>query len=474
MTTRQTKTIAHAIKQIEELKTNTWRGRVMGKATSILKHSEKSGFELTIFQNGINHDDLAVGPITLATSNNQFILDGLIEGKHQTKFNKETRKAYTSRSYTILNFRKGEEQFESNCYLRSIIPISEGFNCYFIFEIKTIHNDYNGVNKSLLEVEMDNNKFYIYATDILNAGYLIIESLQPLSYNQFSQYCWTISIALAFFTGQLWQNEQYIFSYPTPDMALPTSISYEKLRPCLRSIYTPVTSNPYARIRSNKTELAESYFDKTKEVNKEVLSNLCNWVHKKDEHKIVILLIVEAKNSSLLMMPAGFAIALEALATLFEEWFPEAIVPIKNKAKARQIADQMKATLVPYQDDPDVNTFVIEKKLNAINSPTNRDRLKIPFEILNIPLTKEDDKALMYRNALLHGNVSLIPYDRQTFEMKELELGMRLMTLANAIILKLMSYDGYIINHVRTPESVEDDTSSEAHFRAIGPQIILW
>ena len=46
--------------------------------------------------------------------------------------------------------------------------------------------------------------------------------------------------------------------------------------------------------------------------------------------------------------------------------------------------------------------------------------------------------------------------------MEEYELGMRLQTLANALILKIMGFEGSIVNHVKVQQM------DEQYFRNIG------
>ncbi len=248
----------------------------------------------------------------------------------------------------------------------------------------------------------------------------------------------------------------------------PVSWSYELLRENILSIYSAITSNAASWIRPKDKELLPKYEGKTQSASVELISNLCTWIHQKDAHKAIILLIIEAKRASMLMMPVGFALALEGFATLFEKWFPAKTAPIKNKNKAKRLRSDLLDRLEIHKNDADFDMKILQAKINDINKSTNRERLKMPFYLLKIPLSQSDELALDYRNALLHGNVILEPMDKKNFEMEETELAMRLLTLTNAIVLKLMKYNGWIVNHVKTQELGIGKAINEEYYRSLG------
>ena len=81
---------------------------------------------------------------------------------------------------------------------------------------------------------------------------------------------------------------------------------------------------------------------------------------------------------------------------------------INNKIEKKELQKKLDQLAQEYYKDkiPDeeYNKSVIKKRINALLQPTNRDKLRLPFDILNIKLSDNDLNQLERRNDLLHGN----------------------------------------------------------------------
>ena len=129
----------------------------------------------------------------------------------------------------------------------------------------------------------------------------------------------------------------------------------------------------------------------------------------------------------------------------------------------------MHTVLSKYKlDEKFSGSDVIEKKIQNINSPTNREKLKAPFTFQNILLTDIDEEILEYRNDFLHGNINLKPKKgKKPYSMDSFEISLRLLTLLNMSIMKMIGYEGYIINHVKTQENAKKKKINEEYYRTI-------
>ncbi|WP_276485765.1 hypothetical protein [Paraflavitalea pollutisoli] len=436
----------------------------------ILKKQKERGYKLAAFsKQHLSIDRDIVENITFQSHNAEYRLIDTFQNRIR-HHHRDRKGTYSRRELQVNSFQPGGN-FPDHSYLRAILPITEGFLSihYFTVEPYSYITEPGKLSNAsgLVRITLLEDQFTICQVRAGQELFLIIDCDAKMSYETFRERCWAISIGLAFVNGHLWQNEQYIFSYATEDMTIPTTWRYTTLRPSILTIYSGLTGNAASWLRGS-AGLHQKYKGKTIEISTQALNKLCNWIHSCDAHKVIALLIIEAKRSSLLMMPAGFALALEGLATLFEQKFPEKINPIKLRTKAKEFRDRLLSVLEDYRNDPDFNPTILQNKINEINKATNRDRLKIPFKLLGIPLSGRDVLALDYRNALLHGNVILEPMEEKTFEMNELELGMRLLTLTNAIILKWMGYKGWVVNHVKAQENAIGLTIDEEYYRDIG------
>ncbi|NJO24788.1 MAG: hypothetical protein HC867_01865 [Bacteroidia bacterium] len=147
----------------------------------------------------------------------------------------------------------------------------------------------------------------------------------------------------------------------------------------------------------------------------------------------------------------------------------ETIKPIKDAGLATAFKKGLAVILEKYKEIEGFSGYeIMHSKIANINSPTNREKLKCPFTVLNILLTPVDEEVIEYRNDFLHGNINLnVKKGKKKYAMDSFEISMRLLTLLNMILMKMVRYQGYIINHVKTQEKGLKKTINEEYYREI-------
>src|SRR5690606_10182715 len=112
------------------------------------------------------------------------------------------------------------------------------------------------VNKNVYEITQHKNK---------EISYFVIENLVPISLDEFEKDSYAIQKGIGFLIGYMPGGENYIFSEE--------NFVYRRLsRKSLKSIFYPVTSNPYSKLHKEK-EIADSYYGKLKAIPNKVISN---------------------------------------------------------------------------------------------------------------------------------------------------------------------------------------------------------
>ena len=117
----------------------------------------------------------------------------------------------------------------------------------------------------------------------------------------------------------------------------------------------------------------------------------------------------------------------------------------------------------------------MRRRINEINKPvnfnrlTNAEKLRAPFDQLKIKLSEAEEKAIDYRNYLLHGNILMNNETERTSEEIDnhmLYISAKLYTLISKLILKSCGYKGYVINHSKLYEQ-DGINSTEEYFEEI-------
>lgn len=353
-------------------------------------------------------------------------------------------------------------------YYRTVIPIEKGFNFFRIIADEVYAHDGGFSTRGLLKVTLSSQKFHVFIAEAEKKHYLFVDCLNKISLDDYSEFCWSILVSIGYLLGHLPQNEEYIFCYGNKEHKAASNFIYSQRRDTIKTFYTPINSNPYSWIKEDR-EIATKYYNKISEINTKQLSMFCQIVHEEMDIKAIVLLITESIGRSLLLMPAGLSVALEGLSEYFAIKNEETLKPIKDKKLAKTLRNDLSEILQKYSKlEVFTGAQIIQNKIDNINTPTNRQKLKAPFTILKIPLMEIDEEVLEYRNDFLHGNINLKPQKgKKTYSMDSFEISLRLLTLLNMALMKMIGYNGYIINHVKTQETGLNKQINEDYYREI-------
>lgn len=103
---------------------------------------------------------------------------------------------------------------------------------------------------------------------------------------------------------------------------------------------------------------------------------------------------------------------------------------------------------------------IIKAKIQNLNSPTNRDKLEKPFELMGITLTEGEKLIIGSRNKYLHGGE---PENSYEWFLKRQLNALNLFDLTARLILKYAKYEGhyfspqfkYVLNNEAVKEIIE-------------------
>jgi hypothetical protein len=302
-------------------------------------------------------------------------------------------------------------------------------------------------------------------------SYFIIENLAAVTLDEFQEDSYAIQKGIGFLIGYMPGGENYIFSGE--------NFIYQRLsRNSLKSIFHPVTSNPYSKLfKEKEKEIADNYYGKLNVIPASVISELINQIRQNMDFSVAIIFMMEvASLKSVVSMPGVFSVILESFANIIiiKQNKQEKLIP--NKDLVGEIIYDMNTVIDRHA--PKIHSeaeIKIRRRINEINKPvnlnrlTNSEKLRAPFDQLKIKLTKEEEKAIDYRNYLLHGNILMNNERERTSEEIDnhmLHVSAKLYTLISKLILKSCGYEGYVINHSKLYEQNRIN-SKEEYFEEI-------
>ena len=297
----------------------------------------------------------------------------------------------------------------------------------------------------------------------LLCDYLIIESLERIDYKEFDKVSRITLASFGFITGYAPMDYGYFFVYDNFDN------KFKGFK--FSSTFIGTYDSPYSVINFDINLNAFNYFPKKEDnasklekkvkelkkdlnpITKGMFSRLCYEMLRNNYFAEVIFMLLEVNNktnnNSLQSKGVMYSVILEKITNIISKQNQKQIFFIKNEDLRKRFQKELRIYAKKFFENNKIKGFdnsPIKNKIDNIHSPTNRDKLLKPFEILEISLTKQEKDILNRRNDFLHGN-NFFP-DKEFIERRNnlLYLDLELNFLVNALILKYIGYSGKINN----------------------------
>lgn len=367
-------------------------------------------------------------------------------------------------------FSKSKKQ-----YFKLVIPYSKSLNSFYQIQHIVFSNDRGTTSSLATKINLIDEEVFILEEKDENKNLcIIIESRKKQTYEEFSNKTFAIRVALGYVTGYFAGNKGYFFSYSNSKMEKFNNFYFSTLRDEIKTLINPINVNPYAWLNDYK-KAAEKYYKQKifKHLKIEEFSFLCNKLLTNDDFMATILLIIESTKASLIFRPSGYSIALETLSDIIIGEEKEKIAPINSKQDSKEFRKDLIAVLETHcikESFIDSNTLRV--RIENINQITNLESLKKPFSILNVDLLDEDLKVIKSRNDFLHGRVPDFKNQgsNRSIELKDYDLfyaSVRLYTLLNVLIFKMIGYDNYVLNFPKIYEKNTKYKVKEGFYRKV-------
>lgn len=287
------------------------------------------------------------------------------------------------------------------------------------------------------EFSVNKTKFHLYH---INRDFIAIISKQHLPFDEFKMYAQRIKTALDFLNCQIVGGNMYIFSSNKKLNSIQT-ISIEQLSKAGSLQFNVFIDDIFLL----KKMFAQKHYEENIRLTPQQFGKLCEFLVNDEQIFTVINYILQSAHLWEEHKLVYLSIAFEAL-------HKSKFFNIKKGIKTTQILDSntfldLKSKLDKIIDSYSINDDekdILKKKFN--NALPNRDSLTLPFKILKIDVTDDEEKVIEKRNRVLHGTApkysnnikkDIVTYQYDTHIMY---------SLLYCAILKLIKYNGYILN----------------------------
>lgn len=355
---------------------------------------------------------------------------------------------FDSISFYIHTFETAN--FQNKNYFQLVFKSDEKFTRLdFVFDdLINVSTETSGYSLNGLTFTVKDIRFNLYFVN----KKITIENIDYINFSEFDNYSRVILLSFGFLFGYVPRGEGYYFAYENNDFKEFCDYAYsDRFIDTYQTHFKPIDKTSfYSFIPSGLSDLERKVFTDKYEKNlilisEKIFSNLCTLCL--DERKILraIELIMEGNQTTVEAQGIVYSVVLEILTSyITNDKNSKSIKPIDNKVTAKKLKKELEGIAKAY-----VNNYkdsAIKSRIDNINTPTNRDKLTKPFDLLNIPLNKIDKKIINHRNDFLHGNDFIEEKTLLDFTTKHIYINHKLHFLIHALLLKIIGHHGKIIN----------------------------
>lgn len=352
---------------------------------------------------------------------------------------------------TISNMCCGKK---SNFY-RMILPLEKDIDLCRLFDNYSFCFNEMGWSIELIKTYIEGREFHIFILSNKGKKYIFLDCMATIDYEKFYDHCVCILCSLGILTGYFIENECFIISSNDSDFS---TILYKEFRPLRESkfaIYKILPDNPYNFFPSNE---AKNKYNLMAHIPSDIFTKLVNKTNLSLTLENSLFIFLESFSYPLDTQPACLSVVLEGLCNYVRGENEKAFKPIPNKTKANKLKEEMYNLLDAYQSEFAIDgRAIVEKRINDINSPTNRSKFEKAIELLGLKLKNYEKEALMNRNTFLHCTeelkIDFIIMKKDSPEYLKLFFASQvLIRLLYKMILKIIGYEGNIVNILKYNE----------------------
>ncbi len=324
-------------------------------------------------------------------------------------------------------------------YLRFLIPFKKHAKIGVIENYKELRTDQKvmyGVGFNSLNITgIDMHVCRVSEGDI---KYLMIDVLNKEDIQYIDKRIDALLITLSYLYGTGFESDCYFVSSEDASFQIINRVAF----------YTREKNYNHTSPIYDSMEIREYKFTKDYYVlSQKVLTNLCEKIINEEKFLRAVEIYIEAvQNKYSLSKCVLFSTCLETIVGLVKLDSKTNPIELERFNKSEILSKLVKVVNETEQLTIADKKFLIEKKLQYINSPTNPDKIGLSISNYNIKLPEKFKKAMTYRNLYLHGSIPkgnlLGSVNNDNFAR-----AFELQFLVNILILKMVGYSGFLKNY---------------------------
>ena len=350
-------------------------------------------------------------------------------------------------------------------YWRFLYPVDS--NEWFL-RIHALHykDDLGSTHfRNLILSELNGHKLNIFANKINNINWMVIESTEPITYNEMDQRALSLTIAMGFVLGKRYGDFCFHVQSDCPTFVQidgVEALALQKTKSCpfqilnnnLYSVERWLGQYDYQRyalddlMKRKELGMRWSYNDEAT-ITTDAFNKLALLCYNSNDMKLAASMLIDGSLLNIEYQKPFFFVALETITsflikkesmplppTMPQKRFVEEVVPVLLNAM----------NSIPNLSEEAVRVFSRRIEQN-LNSAPNVNKLEACFPKYGYSLTDADKDAIKKRDKTFHGRLSNMEKSLKEQQNEMLSINLRLHKLCSILLLKAAGFSGQVLNN---------------------------
>ena len=354
---------------------------------------------------------------------------------------------------------------EQPYFWRFIYPIEN--NEWFLKIVALPYNDDLNTShfNNLIIADLDGHKMNVYANKYDDQNWMIIETTEPVTYEEMDHRVMVLTVALGFVLGKRYGDYSFHVASTESTFSQITGIEALSLKETKRcpfrvlnhnntAVEYMLSTNPdlqYAldELKSLKAGNETWYYNDDSMVTMDAFSKLSQLCYKSNDMLLATSMLIDISMMNIEYQKPFFHVVLETLTTALMKGEDISLPPtMPQKQYKQEVAPVLIETLKTIPGLSEVALRVFSQRIeHNLNSAPNANKLEVCFPKYGYALTEADNEAINNRNSTFHGRLSNLDEPLRDQQKDMLAMSLRLHKLCSILLLKAAGFTGKVLNN---------------------------
>lgn len=319
--------------------------------------------------------------------------------------------------------------------------------------------------RNLIVCDLDCHQMNLFCNNVNGRHWLVIESTEPISYEEMDHRVLSLTIAMGFVLGKRYGD--YCFHVASDDSDFSQisgveALSLQETKYCpyrvlnndnivIEDWLSQYDYQKYALedIKNKQTGNVRWYYNEESTVTMSAFGKLSQLCYKSNDMMLATSMLIDGSMMNIEYQKPFYIVVLETITSVLLKDDEASNPPVIPQEQYREhIEPRLLEALkeIPNLTEESIRIYTNRLK-NNLNAGSNSNKLESCFSKYGYSLSKADEEAMNKRNSTFHGHLSSEKSPLRNQQKEMLAISLRLHKLCSILLLKEAGFEGRILNN---------------------------